>query len=40
MTKIINDEIAKRQKSASIVIPAKAGIQDFQLLMNADSSPA
>jgi hypothetical protein len=34
------DEIAKSQKSASIVIPAKAGIQVFQFLMDAGSKPA
>jgi hypothetical protein len=28
------DEIAKSQKSASVVIPAKAGIQVFQFLMD------
>jgi hypothetical protein len=34
-SKIILEEIVKGQKSASIVIPAKAGIQFFQFLMDA-----
>jgi hypothetical protein len=34
------DEIAKSQKSASVVIPAKAGIQVFQLLIDAGSKSA
>jgi len=36
----IFDEIIKSQKSASIVIPAKAGILVFQTLMGAGSIPA
>jgi len=37
---MIFDKIAKNQKFASIVIAAKAGIQVFQLLMDAGSKPA
>jgi hypothetical protein len=34
------DELVKRQKSTFFVIPAKAGIQQFQYFLDAGSSPA